>query len=67
VLPERTARHALGHAELGDYMLDAGAATGGAYQPPEAAVRRISFSGVRSDTARRSRMFSASSFLRRFT
>jgi hypothetical protein len=30
VLPEHTAGHALGHAVLGDDMLYAGAATGGA-------------------------------------
>lgn len=46
---------------LGNDMIHAGTAAGGAYQFPEAASLRISFSSVRSETARRSRAFSASS------
>ena len=67
VLPEHTAGHALGHAVLGHHMLDAGAATGGAQKFPAAASLRISFSSVRSETARRSRAFSASNSFSRFT
>ena len=67
VLPEHTARHALGHAVLGHHMLDAGTAASGAQKFPAAASRRISFSIVRSETARRSRVFSASSSFKRFT
>ena len=43
---------ALGDAMLGDDMIHAGAAAGGAYQFPEAASLRISFSSVRSETPR---------------
>jgi len=46
---------------------DAGTATSGAYQFPEAASFRISFSSVRSDTAFRRRAFSVSSSLSRLT
>ena len=67
VLPENPARPPLGHAELGNHMLHAGAATGGAQEFPRAASARIILSSVRSETARRSRVFSASSSLRRLT
>jgi hypothetical protein len=48
-------------------VLDAGPTTGGAYQFPDAASLRISFSSVRSATAFRSLVFSASSSFNRFT
>ena len=48
-------------------VLDTGAATGGAYQFPFAASARIILSSVKSDTARRSRAFSASSSFSRRT
>src|SRR5215207_1602669 len=57
----------LGHAERGNHLLHAGAAAGGAHQFPRAAPARISLSSVRSDTARRSRVFPASSSLKRLT
>ena len=57
----------LGHAKLAHHMLDTGTAAGGAYQFPEAASLRISFSIVRSETARRSCLFSDSSSLSRLT
>jgi hypothetical protein len=56
MLSENPASQALGHTRFGDHMVHAGAATGGAYQFPEAASFRISFSSVRSETARRSRV-----------
>src|SRR3954468_5839 len=65
VLAENPAGSSLGHAELGDNMLHAGAAASRAQKFPRAASARIILSSVRSDTARRSRMFSASSSLKR--
>ena len=67
MLPQNPASQALGHAIFGDHMLHAGPATSGAYQFPEAASLRISFSSVRSEIARRSRAFSFSSSFSRFT
>ena len=67
MLSQNPASQALGHAILGDHMVHAGAATGGAYQFPEAASLRISFSSVRSETARRSRVFSPSNSFSRLT
>jgi hypothetical protein len=48
-------------------MLDAGAPARGAWKFPRAASARICLSKVRSETARRSRAFSASSAFSRFT
>lgn len=48
-------------------VLDAGAAKHVASQFPRAASRRISLSSVGAEMARRSRVFSASRSLRRFT
>ena len=67
MLAEHAAGEAFGNAERSLDALDADAATGGAYQFPEAASFRISFSSVRSDTALRSRAFSASGSLSRLT
>ena len=52
---------------LGNHMIHAGTAAGGAYQFPEAASLRISLSSVRSETARRNCLFSASSSFSRLT
>ena len=67
MLTENTAGEALRHAMLGNDLIDAGTATRGAQKFPEAASFRISFSSVRSETARRSRVFSASSSFNRLT
>lgn len=67
VLPQHTADPPLRHLQSEPDMADAGTATRGAYQFPEAASFRISLSSVRSATARRSRTFSASSSFIRFT
>ncbi len=67
MLTENPASEPLGNAMFGDHMLHAGATTRGAQKFPEAASFRISFSSVKSDTARRSRVFSASSSFSRFT
>ena len=67
VLPQHTADPPLRHLQSQPDMLNAGTATRGAYQFPEAASFRISLSSVRSATARRSRAFSASSSFIRFT
>jgi hypothetical protein len=67
VLPEYTADPSLRNLQSEPDMVDAGTATRGAYQFPEAASFRISLSSVRSATARRSRAFSASSSFIRFT
>ena len=67
VLAQNPAGEPLGDAVFGDNMLHAGAATRGAQKFPEAASLRISFSSVRSETARRSRVFSASNSFSRFT
>lgn len=67
MLPEHTADPPLRHLQGEPDMLDAGTATRGAYQFPEAASFRISLSSVKSATARRSRAFSASSSFIRFT
>jgi hypothetical protein len=52
---------ALGDALLGNDMIHTGTTAGGAYQFPEAASLRISFSSVKSETARRNCLFSDSS------
>src|SRR5215213_4827554 len=65
VLAENPAGSSLGHAELGDNMLHAGAAASRAQKFPRAASARIILSSLRSDTARHSRVFSASSSLKR--
>lgn len=67
VLSKNPAGEALGDAKRADYALYAVPAAGGAQKFPEAASFRTSFSSVRSDTARRSRVFSVSSSFRRFT
>jgi hypothetical protein len=72
MLAEGTTGKALRHAVLGNNVVHAGPAAIGsmlpmAHQFPEAASLRISFSSVRSDTARRSLAFSASSSFGRFT
>ena len=65
--PRHPAGKALRNGELQHDMVDAATATGRAQKFPEAASFRISFSSVRSDTALRSRSFSFSRSLRRFT
>ena len=67
MLSEYTADPPLGQLQGGSDVRDAGAATGGAYQFPEAASFRICLSKVRSATTRRSRAFSASRSFRRLT
>ena len=67
MLPERAAGKPFGNPELLPDALDAGSTAGGAYQFPEAASFRISFSSVRSDTALRRRAFSASRSFSRLT
>ncbi len=74
MLTQNPAGEPFGNALLGDHMLHAGAATRGAQKfrcrgptVPEAASFRISLSSVRSETARRSRVFLASSCFSRFT
>ena len=67
MLAENPACKTLRDAVLDDDSVDASTTTGGAQKFPEAASFRISFSSVRSDTARRSRVFSASRSFSRFT
>ena len=67
VLPEHAADPPLRYLQSEPDMVDAGTATRGAYQFPDAASFRISLSSVRSATARRSRAFSASSSFIRLT
>ena len=67
VLSERCARATLGDLEFTPHVLDHGTAARGAYQFPLAASFKISLSNVRSDTARRSRVFSCSSSFIRLT
>src|SRR3954464_228073 len=67
MLAKNPTRKALGDAMLGNNMIHAGTAAGGAYQFPEAASLRISFSSVKSETARRNCLFSVSSSLSRLT
>jgi hypothetical protein len=67
MLAKNPTRKALRHTMLGNNMIHTGTAAGGAYQFPEAASLRISFSIVRSETARRSCLFSDSSSLSRLT
>ena len=61
VLPEDQADPALGHFQFGSYMLNAGAATRRAQKFPRTASVKIILSSVKSETALRSRAFSASS------
>ena len=67
MLAQNLAGKALRNGELRHDMVDAAATAGRAQKFPEAASFRISFSSVSSDTALRSRSFSFSSSLRRFT
>jgi hypothetical protein len=67
VLSEHAAEAALGHLQFGSNMIDTGMAARGAQKFPFAASARIILSSVRSETARRSRAFSASSSFIRFT
>ena len=67
MLAERRTGATLGNRQHAANMLDAGTATRGAQQFPRAASCRISLSSVRSDTARRSRVFSVSRSFSRFT
>jgi len=67
MLTENPACPTFGHFQFIDNMIHASATTGGAQKFPLAASARIILSKVRSETARRSRAFSASSSLRRFT
>lgn len=67
MLTENPACPSLGHFQFIDDMIHASATTGGAQKFPLAASARIILSKVRSETARRSRAFSASSSFRRFT
>src|SRR4029079_16428146 len=66
-LTQNLAGKAFRDGELHHDMVDAAATAGGAQKFPEPASFRISFSSVSSDTALRSRSFSFSSSLRRFT
>ena len=61
VLSKHTADPSLGQFQLRSNMVNAGSAMRGAYKFPFAASARIILSKVRSETARRSRAFSASS------
>src|SRR5664280_3234695 len=65
VLAQSTAGPALGDVQPLADCLDAPASTRGAQKFPRAASCRMSLSRVRSETARRSRVFSRSSSLRR--
>jgi uncharacterized protein (DUF1501 family) len=67
MLAQNQASEPLGDTVFDDNMIHAGAATRGAQKFPEAASFRVSFSSVKSETARRSRVFSASSSFSRFT
>ena len=67
MLAEHAAGEAFGNAERLLNALDTDTAAGGAHQFPDAASFRISFSSVRSDTAWRSRAFSASRSVSRLT
>ena len=58
MLAKNPTRKALGDTMLGNDMIHTGTAAGGAYQFPEAASLRISFSSVKSETARRNCLFS---------
>jgi len=58
---------AFGRLQLQSDVIDASAAPRGAQKFPFAASVRIILSSVRSETARRSRAFSASRFFNRFT
>ena len=60
-------RPAFRHAEHPADLIDRFAAPGGACYFPRSASCRISLSNVRSETARRNRVFSASSSFSRFT
>ena len=67
MLTEHAAGEAFGYAKRLSDALDTDAAASGAYQFPEAASFRISFSSVRSETALRSRAFSCSRSFSRLT
>ena len=67
MLAERGTGATLGDGQLPSNVLDASAATRRAQKFPLAASCRISLSSVRSDTARRSRVFSVSRSFSRFT
>jgi hypothetical protein len=67
MLPENAANPPLGQLQFRPDMVDAGATPRGAQKFPLAASARIILSSVRSETARRSRAFSASSSFIRLT
>ena len=67
VLAQNPASQAFRDPERLDSLLNAGTAAGGAQKFPRAASLRISFSTVRSETARRRRAFSTSSAFSRFS
>ena len=67
MLAQNPAGQPLGDTILGDHVIHTGATAGRAYQFPEAASFRISFSRVRSETARRNRAFSVSNSFSRLT
>ncbi len=67
MLPEHTADLSLRQFQPGSNMVNADSATRGAQKFPFSASARIILSKVRSETARRSRAFSASSSFIRFT
>lgn len=67
VLSEYPANPALGQLQLRSDVINAGAAARGAQKFPFAASARIILSSVRSETARRSRAFSASRSFNRLT
>ena len=63
MLAKNPTRKALGDTVLGNDMIHTGTAAGEAYQFPEAASLRISFSSVKSETARRNCLFSVSGWI----
>ena len=67
MLAKNPTRKAFGDTMLSNDTIHAGTAAGGAYQFPEAASLRISFSSVKSETARRNCLFSDSSVFSRLT
>ena len=67
VLPQGAAGTTLRHVQLLPYMIDALATTRRVQKFPLAASLNMSLSNVRSDTARRSRLFSLSSSFRRLS
>jgi len=67
MLPKHATHPPFRNSQDGPHMIDASTATRGAQKFPRAASARIILSSVRSETARRSRVFSASNAFSRFT